>query len=350
MIKIFKQRFRSIRLNTRSAFLCAPALVLTLGYGLISGDIADATVAATGSLIVGFGSVQAFTRHRWAAMVLAAVGMSVSAFSGSLAGNSEITAIAISALWAAACAMFASIELGAWWIILQWSIALFVAAFYPADLPGAALRAALILAGGTLQIACVVVGWQLAGGPPFKAAHHSLRRVRKSLHLARIGKLPTLRHALRAAISVALATALIRWTGLPNGYWAPMTALIVLKPQLRATHTRGLERLIGTVVGAGIASLISLAAPSGVVLLGLAVVSAWLAYGLQRSDYVFFTMAITATIVFVLALDHEPELSTALHRLLATLLGGGLALSIAFLTNGAAWKRHRDTPATPQAP
>ena len=317
---------------------------------MLTGDVTVASIATGGALSVGFGSVHAFTKWRSAAMVLAALGMSVSALVGSVAGNYEITALAVLALWAGACAMFASIEFGAWWIILQWSIALFIAASYPSDLAGAAERAGLVLAGGTLQIACVFIGWRVTGGPPFKGAHHSLRRVRKSLHLARIGKLPTLRHALRAAISVALAAGIVRWTGLPNGYWAPMTALIVLKPQLRATRTRGLERLIGTLAGAGIASLISLAAPSGPILLGLAVVSAWLAYGLQRSDYVFFTMAITATIVFVLALDHEPELSTALHRLLATLLGGGLALSIAFLTNGAAWKRHRDTPAieTPQ--
>jgi hypothetical protein len=309
-----------------------------MGYGLLTGNTVASSVAVGGALAVGFGSVHAFTKWRWATMVLAAAGMSVSTFVGSIAGNNEIAFLAVAALWAAACAIFASIEFGAWWIVLQWSVALFVAGYYPADLTDAAVRAGLVLAGGLLQVACVMIGWRLEGGPPPAAAHHSLRRVRKTLRLVREGKLPTLRHALRAAISVALASGIVHALALPNGYWAPMTALLVLKPQLRATRTRGLERLTGTLAGAGLAGLISLAAPSGAALLVLTLSAAWFAYGLQRTDYVVFTVAITATIVFVLAVDHTSEMLTAWHRLLATMLGGGLALSIAHLTNSG-WLR-----------
>jgi len=54
----------------------------------------------------------------------------------------------------------------------------------------------------------------------------------------------------------------------------------------------------------------------------LTLAAAWFAYGLQRTDYVVFTVAITATIVFVLAVDHASEVLTAWHRQLATMLGG----------------------------
>jgi hypothetical protein len=352
MLRSWLRRFRSVSFEGHAAVLCLPALGLTLGYGVLSGDTVPAGIAASGALSVGFGSVHAFTEWRWAAMVLAALGMGISALVGSAAGNDEILFLAVSALWAAGCAMFASIENGAWWIMLQWSIALVVAGFYPADLAGAAERALLVLAGGALQIVCVVVGSKLTGAPSPHPAYHSLRRVRRSLQLARRGKLPTARHAARAACSVALATGLVQWLAFPNGYWAPMTALLVLKPQLRATRIRGLERLVGTMVGGVLASLTNLISLPDHAVVALALVAAWLAYGLQRSDYIVFTVAITATIVFTLALVHEPETFTAWYRLLATALGGGLALSIAHLTNPHGPRRlRRRSPAgeTPAA-
>ena len=43
------------------------------------------------------------------------------------------------------------------------------------------------------------------------------------------------RHALRLAATMAVATAAWRVSGLPRGYWIPMTALLVLKPGQAAT-------------------------------------------------------------------------------------------------------------------
>jgi uncharacterized membrane protein YgaE (UPF0421/DUF939 family) len=344
MIGAVLARIRSLSFNTRSAFLCLPAVALTLGYTVLSGDVLFGAILTSGALSVGFGSVHVFTTWRSAPMLLAAIGMSVSAFVGSTVGNHEIAFLVTSALWAAACAMFTTIELGAWWIILQWSIALLVAGTFPADLAGATLRAVLILAGGLLQIACVNIGWWLVGGAPSQVAHYSLRRVRKSIRLALHGKLPTLRHAVRAALSVVIASGLAHWLALPNGYWAPMTALIVLRPKLRATRSRGLERLVGTAAGAGLASLVGLMAPPTPVHLLLALVGAWLSFGLQRSDYLFFTIALTATVVFFLGLDQLPEIVTAWHRLAATLLGGGIAIAVAFLTNPRSWRWLRPAP------
>lgn len=339
MMNALAQRLRAIPFEGRTALLCLPVLVATLGYGVVTGDVIASSIVTSGALAVGFGSVHAFTRHRWAAMLLAAIGMAISTFVGSRVGNHEIAFILTAALWTAACAMFATIEFGAWWIILQWTIALLVAGYFPADLEGAATRSGLVLAGGLLQLSAIVIAWRLRGGAPPPGAHHSIRRIRKSLRLARHGKLPTMRHAARAAISVALASSLVHWLELPNGYWAAMTALIVLKPQLRATRTRGLERLVGTLAGAGVATLITLLHPPATVLLVLTVTSAWLAFGLQRSRYIPFTVAITATIVFVLALEHQPGAETAWHRLLATAIGGAIALTVAFITSPGKWPK-----------
>ncbi|MBS7698411.1 MULTISPECIES: FUSC family protein [unclassified Chelatococcus] len=330
-------KLRSIPFEGRSALLCMPALIITLAFGVLSGEVIAASILTGGALAVGFGSVHAFTDYRWAPMLLAAIGIAVSTFVGSQVGNHELLFILTAVLWAAACAIFATIEFGAWWIILQWSIALFVAGYFPADIAGAASRAGLVFAGGLLQFCLVLIGWRVSGGPPPSGAHHSIRRIRKSLRLARHGRLPTVRHAARAGLSVAIALAVVHWMGLPYGYWAAMTAFIVLRPQLRATRTRGIERLVGTLVGAGLATVISLMQLPDVVMLVLTVVTAWLAYGLQRSRYILFTVAITATIVFVLTLEHQPGPLAALHRLFATALGGTIALTIAFITSPRNW-------------
>jgi len=108
----------------------------------------------------------------------------------------------------------------------------------------------------------------------------------------------------------------------PNGYWAPMTALLVLSRSCARPNPRlDVHR---TLAGAGLAGSSALAAPSGAALLVLTLSAAWFCLRLARTDYVVFTVAITATIVFVLAVDHTSEMLTAWHRLLATMLGGAL--------------------------
>ncbi|CAH1669128.1 MULTISPECIES: FUSC family protein [unclassified Chelatococcus] len=337
MLDATRSKLRSIPFEGMSALLCMPALVVTLAYGALSGDVIHASILTGGALAVGFGSVHAFTDYRSAPMLLAAIGIAISTFVGSLVGNHELLFILTAVLWAATCAIFATIEFGAWWIILQWSIALFVAGYFPADMTGAAARAGLAFTGGLLQFCLVLIGWRISGGPRSSGAHHSIRRIRKSLRLARHGRLPTVRHAARAGLSVAIALGVVHWMDLPYGYWAAMTAFIVLRPQLRATRTRGFERLMGTLVGAGLATIISLMQLSDAIMLVLTLVTAWLAYGLQRSRYILFTIAITATIVFVLTLEHQPGPLSALHRLFATALGGIIALVIAFITSPKNW-------------
>ena len=66
--------------------------------------------------------------------------------------------------------------------------------------------------------------------------------------------LPALRAALAAILSFALSAA----AGLPESYWAALSALIVARPQPGASAQAGAERLAGTVAGAGLACLMAL--------------------------------------------------------------------------------------------
>ena len=97
---------------------------------------------------------------------------------------------------------------------------------------------------------------------------------------------------------MAAALAVAHGIGLINGAWAPMTALLVLKPGLRDTQARGMQRLIGTIAGGLSATMVSLKVASHPAAMILAVcVAVAAAYTLQKAHYAVFTSAVTATIV-----------------------------------------------------
>ena len=67
--------------------------------------------------------------------------------------------------------------------------------------------------------------------------------------------------------------------------------------------------------------------PAPIVLAAFTVLFAWLSYGLLNVNYALFSMAITGYIVFLLSLNQVPGPTIALHRTVATALGGAIALS-----------------------
>ena len=136
-----------------------------------------------------------------------------------------------------------------------------------------------------------------------------------------------LRHALRLAGTLGVGTALAGQLPFEHRYWLPLTALVVLKPDFRSTFTRGIGRVLGTAGGAVVASGVVAALQPGPLLLTLLVVlAAWGCYTVLFANYALFGLCVTAFVVFLLGFAGLPALSTVDDRLLATVLGGGLAL------------------------
>jgi uncharacterized membrane protein YccC len=109
-----------------------------------------------------------------------------------------------------------------------------------------------------------------------------------------------------------------------------MTAMLVLKPGLSETQTRGLARLVGTLVGCVAASgFVMAAGQARPVLLAAMAATAGAAYALQKAHYATLTCMITATVVFLLTLGRGAVVLNAEHRLIATVLGGVIALGVA---------------------
>jgi uncharacterized membrane protein YccC len=132
-----------------------------------------------------------------------------------------------------------------------------------------------------------------------------------------------LRYCAALGVSTAAGVVLFRLIGLENGYWIPMTVLIVLRwGGLRLTLGRALARALGTFAGAGVATLFAaLVHPAPATLIILIVITAWACYSLQWVNYAAFSIGMTAYVVFGFAIAGLPEPLVAAHRALATLVG-----------------------------
>jgi uncharacterized membrane protein YccC len=136
------------------------------------------------------------------------------------------------------------------------------------------------------------------------------------------------RHGLRLAATVGLLTVASHAFGIPRGYWASITALLVLKPEFGETYARGIGRVAGTLVGAGVVVvLVAMLGSHPAMITALLLGFVWSGYVLFRANYAAFTVAITGYIVLLLYLAGVPGTRAAEYRALNTVLGGALALA-----------------------
>lgn len=322
--EIPQTRWRHLRpFHGREAALCAPAMPVLMVIGMWADRPVDGAIAAGAAFSVGFGAARELRGRRWWAMIAAMPGMAAAAFIGCLLGRDMPIFILVAAIASALCAATALKDEDAWWVILQVVIAYLVAGSYPGTIGAAVHRSLVVLMGGAVQIGIVMALARL-----FPAAAAPVIIPMSSPH--ETGLLRA--HMLRAAICVAASLVLALRLDLTNIYWAAMTALIVLKPRLHETSMRGLARLTGTLAGCALATLfahICRAAPS-LLILGMTG-AATASFALQKAHYASLTAAITATVVLLLTLGHSSALANAEHRVVATLLGGMIALCIAWV-------------------
>ncbi|MEU9202388.1 FUSC family protein [Streptomyces sp. NPDC048332] len=138
---------------------------------------------------------------------------------------------------------------------------------------------------------------------------------------------PILRHAIR--ISVVAPAGYLLGLALPygHGYWVPMAAVMVMRPEFSRTYERSVARFGGTVVGVFVASVIVQAShPRAALSAVLAVVCALLMYLLMRTGYAVSQACVAAYVVFLLGMAGDDLSQTVLERVLLTLLGGVLAM------------------------
>ncbi|WLQ34611.1 FUSC family protein [Streptomyces castrisilvae] len=138
---------------------------------------------------------------------------------------------------------------------------------------------------------------------------------------------PILRHAVRIAAVAAVGYLLGRALPFGHGYWAPLAAVMVMRPEFSQTYARSAARFVGTVVGVFLATAIVQAAHPGPGLSAVfAVACALLMYLLMRTGYAVGQACVAAYVVFLLGMAGDDWSQTVFERVLLTLVGGLLAM------------------------
>ena len=334
---VFDWKAQSFRADL--IFILPIALLLALGIAL--NHPGAALIMAGGAFTVGFGTKQHIEESKFTTMILAALGISVATFVGMVAGHTHIYLVFVAAGVAFIYGALSLRQAGFSWVGQQFLVFLLVASGFPFSPRAAVIRSSLVMAGGVVQILSSSLLLRLLTdlrkdllslALHLRQEHAALRayveQAARSI-LRRAEPPSAIPYAVRLAITVGVSVEIYRRFGFANGYWIPMTALLVLRPGLSDTASRAIARTVGTLAGAMLASFaLAHLTPGPPTLACLVVFFAWLAYSLNTVNYGLFTLCLTAYIVCLLALSSLPGNVVAYHRAISTMIGGGLALSV----------------------
>lgn len=309
------------------------SLALLLGW--LTGHESAGSIAAGSAFTVGFAIFHETLASTMLSMAMVTLGISSATLAGSLGAEWTWTALLLVLVAALNYAVLAKLGPNAGWIGQQSAVFLIVASYFRGGVHYAFGRAGMVLAGGVLQMAFSGAALALQRSQQTDAAEPGLddrirARAREVITaLPTVGVPETVSYAMRLVCTLLLATAIYRVWHLRNGYWVPMTAVLVLKPQWSDTLSRGIARMAGTVAGAAVALLLARTMQvDTVTVLLLTVGSAWVCYAFQAVNYALFSLFVTLYIVFLFRFGGFSQTSAAHIRLANTVLGGGLALAV----------------------
>jgi uncharacterized membrane protein YccC len=142
------------------------------------------------------------------------------------------------------------------------------------------------------------------------------------------------RHALRVVTAVIAAFAVVKLIGLPQGWWAIITALLVVQTSVGGSLKAALDRLWGTLAGALYGAAVAITIPHVTdVGLGIAIAAAILplAY-LAAINPIFRVAPVTALIVMLPIYGHAANpLISAIDRVIEIIIGNIVALAVTFV-------------------
>lgn len=147
--------------------------------------------------------------------------------------------------------------------------------------------------------------------------------------------------AVLRALGAALIAGVAWGTGVPYPQWAPVVVIASVRLDQVAAVNLTIQRIVGTVLGAGLADLVLAWVHNPMALAGLAVGGIFLAFTVKDANNTLFTFFLT--ILILLLLNILPSGPTyVVLRVVATLIGAMAALGVSWLS---AWLVQRASAA-----
>ena len=165
--------------------------------------------------------------------------------------------------------------------------------------------------------------------PPRTTRTPILPRLRAHLHRSD----PVAEHAIRLMIAFGGATIVAVSINASHAYWLPLTVAWIAKPDLANTVSRVTMRILGTMAGLVVVTVILLIArelPGELVVLSITVgLAGAIALAYLNANYPLAVVGITAYVLLVEHVSSEGEEYDIIARLIATMLAGLWVLLVA---------------------
>jgi len=137
-----------------------------------------------------------------------------------------------------------------------------------------------------------------------------------------------LAYTIRAAAGAGITTALWQGLNLTHGIWLTISAVVVIQPRRLDTWAKGVNRVVGTLIGAAVATLCAAVVPANALTVALAVaLTILLCWGSGRLRDPM-PLAVVATVLVFTFDRQEHTLAAGLWRCVEIIAGVGIGLAL----------------------
>ncbi|WP_229719287.1 FUSC family protein [Winogradskyella schleiferi] len=133
------------------------------------------------------------------------------------------------------------------------------------------------------------------------------------------------KHSLRLAVAVMLGYGIGLFFDFQNPYWIILTIIVIMRPSYGLTKTRSKDRIIGTLIGAALASGLVFLISNPYVYGALGVLSLVIAFSMVQKNYKASATFITLSVIFIYAILQPDVLKVIQFRVLDTMIGATIS-------------------------
>src|SRR5262245_21982341 len=137
-----------------------------------------------------------------------------------------------------------------------------------------------------------------------------------------------LAYTIRAAAAAGITTALWQELNLTHGIWLTISAVVVIHPGRTETWAKGVNRVVGTLIGAVVATMFAEVMPANALTVALAVgLTILLCWGPGRLRDPMPLAALTTVLVFTFD-RQEQSLAAGFWRCIEIIAGVGIGMAL----------------------